>query len=541
MADYYPLLSRAVGALSDSNADARRSIYERARKALIGQLQAIQPPIAEADIARETDALDAAIARVEAEIAGKTAAEVAKAPEAPAKPVAPPPPPPAAPKTEPPRTEGPETPKAEAAKPEIPKPAPGKPTLPPVPPRAAAPSAPAPQPPVARPTVPPPPAPQSPLPKSPLPKPPLPTPPGPAGEKPAAPAAPIPAVPPKPFAFRPPAAVEAEKAARKAEIEKAESEKGEQEKAKIDKGDEADSGETADNELESPPSLKPPRPREAPRPAAPSPATQNGRGNRLWIVGGVVVGVVLLIAGLAIKLRGRPEDLAKLRPAPAAPAEQQSSGKIAGRVGGENPSTTPEKTENKTAPAPAQNQPPLPVAHRAALLLEAPETPEKVKTYIGSVVWRLDNVPTGPGQPLGTAIHAEVEIPDAKVRMTIDIQKNTDASLNASHTIEVRFALQPGSVLPGVKQIGAVQMRREDMANGDGLAGVPVPITETYYLVGLARGDMEARNMELLKNRGWLDVPLALTNGRIAKFSLEKGASGDRVINDALSVWAQQK
>ncbi len=92
MADYYPLLSRAVGALSDSNADARRSIYERARKALIGQLQAIQPPIAEADIARETDALDAAIARVEAEIAGKAAAEAAKAPEAPAKPVAPPPP-----------------------------------------------------------------------------------------------------------------------------------------------------------------------------------------------------------------------------------------------------------------------------------------------------------------------------------------------------------------------------------------------------------------------------------------------------------------
>ena len=62
MADYYPLLSRAVGALSDSSADARRSIYDRARKALVGQLQAIQPPIAEADIARETDSLDEAVA-----------------------------------------------------------------------------------------------------------------------------------------------------------------------------------------------------------------------------------------------------------------------------------------------------------------------------------------------------------------------------------------------------------------------------------------------------------------------------------------------
>ena len=259
------------------------------------------------------------------------------------------------------------------------------------------------------------------------------------------------------------------------------------------------------------------------------------------IVGGVVVGVALLIAGLAIKLKGRPEDLARLRPAPTAPAETPPSGKIAGRVGGEASSAPAEKTETSPAPTPAQNQPPLAVAHRAALLLEAPETTEKVKTFIGSVVWRLDNVPGGPGQPLGTAVHADVDIPEAKVRMTIDLRKNMDASLNASHTIEIRFSLPQGSVLPGVKQIGAVQMRREDMANGDPLAGVPVPITDTYYLVGLARGDMEARNEDLLKTRGWLDVPLALTNGRIAKFSLEKGASGDRVINDALSVWAQQK
>ncbi len=478
MADYYPLLSRAVGGLSDSSAEARRSIYERARKALVGQLQAIQPPIAEADIARETDALDEAIARIEAELAGKAAAELAKASEK----KIPDAKPPAAEKAPTPAAPPPPAAKPEAVKqPDAPKPAPPKPAAPP---EACAPAAP--------------------------------------------PPAPVPPAPPKPFSFRPPEAVEGEKAARKAE-------------EALDKAEEATKADAAaESELETPPSLKPPRLREAPRPAAPGLAAQNARGNRMWIVGGVVVGIVLLIALLAIKLKGRPEDLAKLRPAPTAPVEQPSSGKIAGRVGGEAPSAPAEKTDAKTTPA-TPSQPPLPVAHRAALLVEAPDTPEKVKTYIGSVVWRLDNVPGGAGQPLGTAVHAEVEIPEAKVRMTLDLQKNTDASLNASHTIEIRFALQPGSVIPGVRQIGAVQMRREDMANGDPLAGVPVPITETYYLVGLQRGDMEARNMDLLKSRGWLDVPFALTNGRIAKFSLEKGASGDRVINDALSVWAQQK
>lgn len=497
MADYYPLLSRAVGALSDSSADARRSIYDRARKALVGQLQAIQPPIAEADIARETDALDEAVARIEAEIAGKAAAETAK-PPAGDKPPAPEKAPETPPKTEPPKAASPKPPAEQAKEPasEAAK-APAKPDAPQT--GAVAPAAP---------------------------------------EPPSA--APIPPSPPKPFSFRPPEAVEAEKTARKAEDDTAGS-VGTGEKAELEAGGDAAATALADNELETPPSLKAPRPREAPRPAAPGPAAQASRGNRLWIVGGVVVGVVLLIAGLAIKLKGRPEDLAKLRPAPTAPAETPSSGKIAGRVGDETPAATTEKTETKQPATPAANQAPLPVAHRAALLVEAPETPEKVKTYIGSVVWRLDNVPGGPGQPLGTAVHADVEIPEAKVRMTVDLQKNMDASLNASHTIEIRFSLQQGSIIPGVKQIGAVQMRREDMANGDPLAGVPVPITDTYYLVGLARGDMEARNIELLKTRGWLDVPLALTNGRIAKFSLEKGASGDRVINDALSVWAQQK
>jgi hypothetical protein len=47
MAEYYPLLARAVAALPDSNVESRRSIYDRARAALVAQLRAVQPPIAE--------------------------------------------------------------------------------------------------------------------------------------------------------------------------------------------------------------------------------------------------------------------------------------------------------------------------------------------------------------------------------------------------------------------------------------------------------------------------------------------------------------
>lgn len=69
MAEYYPLLARAIAGLPQSTPETRRAIYERARTALIGQLRVVQPPIAEQDIQRESRMLDEAIAQLEAEAA----------------------------------------------------------------------------------------------------------------------------------------------------------------------------------------------------------------------------------------------------------------------------------------------------------------------------------------------------------------------------------------------------------------------------------------------------------------------------------------
>jgi hypothetical protein len=67
MADYQPLLDRAVANLpSTSTVATRRAIYERARKAQLAQLGTVRPPLTESDIAREEEALDQAIALVEA-------------------------------------------------------------------------------------------------------------------------------------------------------------------------------------------------------------------------------------------------------------------------------------------------------------------------------------------------------------------------------------------------------------------------------------------------------------------------------------------
>jgi hypothetical protein len=48
---------------------------------------------------------------------------------------------------------------------------------------------------------------------------------------------------------------------------------------------------------------------------------------------------------------------------------------------------------------------------------------------------------------------------------------------------------------------------------------------------------MASRNLDLIKSRGWYDIPILLTNGRLAKLTLEKGSSGERLLNQALQVW----
>jgi hypothetical protein len=74
MADYLPLISRAVGGLEHNTGENRRALYERARTALVNQLRSVEPALEEADITRERLALEDAIRRVEAEAAAQAPA-----------------------------------------------------------------------------------------------------------------------------------------------------------------------------------------------------------------------------------------------------------------------------------------------------------------------------------------------------------------------------------------------------------------------------------------------------------------------------------
>lgn len=77
MADYYPLIARAVSGLDKNTGEMRGALYERARSAQVNQLRGADPPLIESDIIRERLALEEAIRKVEAEAAKRSRSDAA--------------------------------------------------------------------------------------------------------------------------------------------------------------------------------------------------------------------------------------------------------------------------------------------------------------------------------------------------------------------------------------------------------------------------------------------------------------------------------
>lgn len=68
MADFYPVLARAVSRLAGAGHQARQELYDHARTILVAQLRGRDPRISPSEMMREQAALETAIRQVEAEL-----------------------------------------------------------------------------------------------------------------------------------------------------------------------------------------------------------------------------------------------------------------------------------------------------------------------------------------------------------------------------------------------------------------------------------------------------------------------------------------
>ncbi|MDP3526178.1 MAG: hypothetical protein Q8S27_16495, partial [Hoeflea sp.] len=194
----------------------------------------------------------------------------------------------------------------------------------------------------------------------------------------------------------------------------------------------------------------------------------------------------------------------------------------------------PVAPEGATAPA-AQ---PLGVTQKM-ILYEERLGQQSLEVKEGTVVWTLVSEPSGDG-PDEQVIRGEINNPDKGLSALITIKRNTDLSLPASHIIEMVFALPPDFDGGSIDQLQRIAMKQTEADQGNPLIAVPAKITQDFYMVAL--NDLaEARNAnnDLMRQRNWIDIPVVYANGRQALITLEKGASGTEVFNQALDAWAR--
>jgi hypothetical protein len=552
MADYHPLIARAVDGLGTSTGEARRALYERARAALVAQLRGIEPPLSEADITRERLALEDAIRKVEAETVRKARGDQ----RAEARPAAPPlrPGPPGA-RPQAPAAQAPPPPRRERTAPPLGEPRPaGQPEMArpdtqrsePPPQRAPNEIAPADTSPAAQPSA------RSRLLSartSPISRDARPAPLAREGLKnfrdvvndvddlgtASARAAQSARDTRDSYGASPPQPFDETEAPLQDRVEP---HFNPEQSSFFD--DDVAPVQMLEHELEDEEEhyarQHEPRPREAqehytePRP----PRSYRGLA-KLAVVLIVLAGLMATVSWQWSNITGLYNFFSHMRArqtqtTPAPTAEPKFSGRVPQE---QNPGQAP-------AGAPgAQNQAGPAVAQRVVLYEEDSNDPQG-KRYVGSAIWRTDTVSPGTGLAPELEVRADITVPEKNLTVTWTLRRNTDQALPASHTIEIMFTLPPDFAGGGIANVPGVLMKESEQSRGVPLAGLAVKVTNGFFLIGLSAVDADVqRNMQLLKDRPWFDIPVVYNNGGRAILAMEKGPPGDRAFADAFAAWSK--
>ncbi len=259
---------------------------------------------------------------------------------------------------------------------------------------------------------------------------------------------------------------------------------------------------------------------------------------RTIIVGGGVALAVAAIAGAAYYVnKVNPPD-ATTRPraeTPAQPGQPDSAGKLGDRVG---------EAGNPNAPRPGSGTPTqtqsgeVAVAQRAILYTEDPANPQQPRAIQGRVFWRLDSESAGQGRPVETIVRATIEVAEAGLALDFTIRRNTDSAFPASHIIGLRFTPAGDPAQNAVREVGVPQFKIEEGERGAPLSAINSALGDNLFVAAMSNVPVEVeRNLELILNRLWIDVPVRFASGRRGIITFEKGVSGSQTLADAFGRW----
>ncbi len=187
-------------------------------------------------------------------------------------------------------------------------------------------------------------------------------------------------------------------------------------------------------------------------------------------------------------------------------------------------------------------------------LMDASAAPEKATYYeqgsngttagwtqlSGKALWRARLEPAGPGRKTEPVLMLDVQVPERGLEVAISVRRDTSADAAMSHLIEFQFTGSQDFPVDGISGVMGISLKNADDKSSTALAGLSVRVAPGVFLFGLSGDKDEAqRNVELLRTQSRIEIPVAFVDGRTGIIAVEKGASGQQVVEDLLNKWAQ--
>ena len=215
------------------------------------------------------------------------------------------------------------------------------------------------------------------------------------------------------------------------------------------------------------------------------------------------------------------ETSALSRLVPAAPEE---------RLATDQQATATDATQAAASVDPAS------LAGSQSLLLEASDNGTTgAVPFSGTVEWSKGTDEMGLPTLIGKA-----NIPARNLAVDVLIRKNSDASLPASHLMEVNFRVTDSFIGGSIAGLPGVLLKNEELVQGTPLVGASARVVGNSFLFALSASPADiTANSSLLISRKWMDLALIYATGKRAIITLEKDAAAETMFTEVVGEWTK--
>jgi len=140
---------------------------------------------------------------------------------------------------------------------------------------------------------------------------------------------------------------------------------------------------------------------------------------------------------------------------------------------------------------------------------------------------------------INDTFHETWAFTETKIEGDMTLVGRYDPTLPASHLVESLITTPPDFPGTGIRSVPRLVLKPTENERGAPLIGAAAKVAEGFFWIALSAAEADVkRNLELLRESPWIDLPMVYENGQRAILTFEKGPQGTEVFENAFAAWS---